>query len=439
MNLDRVRALVAELASEVAADVPVATTVKAGQSLQAALFDAGTVVLESGAIFEGSFTVGSDTTLIGQPGSGLAGKTGPALLIQPGTQRVTLSSFSAVSDSPHDVISIGLNTSAQTRVEDAPAFITANQVRVPTHRGKRGFGIHARDWVLKDCEVLDCYSSRGDDSQGVYVGNSPGRMRIDGGRYVAGSSPILFGGDVTQIPGLVPDGAEISNVDLCRPLSWQTDGVARKVKNLWEVKNGRNIHFHHSKLHGCWANGQQGEAIVLTPALDGSIKTPPLRSGIVENIVIEDVDVYDCGSVFNMLCRHYTSWTDPPLSVTVRRLTSVVSRAKFGGRGQFAQIGGDDGTVIVEDCTHQGDGSSVLYFYAGSVLDPVTRTLRPGTQLQQLRITGSRFPAPVYGMMFNGAANGLNATKYVRQLDVSKNTFSGSVLMKPAFPDNVYE
>jgi hypothetical protein len=422
----------ADLATE-----PETVLVRAGDNLQAALDHGGAITLEPGAVFAGTYVVRSDTVLVGS-GAAIRGATGPALIIPPGTRRIAIDGLELASGAS-EVVTIGANTSAQQLVEGAPSGITLSSLTIPTHRGKRGIANHGADVHLLDCEVLDCWDPAGQDSQAVYTGNTPGPLRISGGRYSAGSEVLLFGGDATAIPNVVPASIFIEGVELFRPASWQTDGVARKVKNIFECKNATDVILRKSLLHGCWAQGQAGEAIMLTPDLDGDRKDPPLRSGEVSNVLIEDVTIADCASVANLAGRAYRSYTVNPLTgIVFRRLIATVSRAQFGGRGQLAILAGEPGDVTFEDCTFRGDGTSTIYYQSGNVIDPVTRTLRLAGKLGRLSVTNSRLTLGVYGFMLNGVANAAQWPAAVESLTVTGNTFTGSTVMRKALPDNVY-
>lgn len=411
--------------------------VKAGENLQAALDAGGRIELEPGVIWEGSYIVRSGTRLDGH-GARLHGLTGPALIIEPGVSDIGIVDFVCTSAHP-EVITIGENSSMQTTIAQAPRDITLERVIVPTHRGKRAFAVHAANVSLLDCEALDVWDPGGQDSQAIYCGNAPGPITIRGGRYSAGSEVILFGGGSTMIPDLTPSDVLIEGVELFRPLSWQTDGVARKVKNLLELKNARRVTIRHSKLHGCWLQGQGGEAFVLTPALDGAPVDTPLQSGTVRDVLIEDCEVYDVAAGFNITGRDYAGYTPEATSVTVRRLTLTASAETFGGnRGNLATIGGEPESVRFEDCAIDCDGWSLIYAYTGSVLDPVTHQSRMAGKIGTLALTGSNAPLGEYSLNIGGNPNARNWQQFVGVMDVTNNQFRGAKTLRALFPDNTY-
>ena len=424
--------------AQLLSDAPPSTEViiKSTDNLQAALDKGGEIRLEADAVFLGSFKIKSNTTLYAQ-GAKFSGIGAPALIIPPGTSNIFIYDLKAESTHPTAIL-IGENSINQTSVGQAPLNITLDNVLVMSHRGKRGIEIHGAQVYLIDCQVLDLYDPAGQDSQAVYVGNAPGPIKITGGRYSAGSEVILFGGDVTKIPNLTPSDILIDGVELFRPIEWRLDGVKRKVKNIFELKNAKNVVLRNSKLHGCWVDGQQGEAIVLTPALDGEPKTPPLQSGNVQNVLIEDCEIYDVSSGFNMLGRHYSAYTPDAMSnIVVRRVKITASKA-FGGRGQLALIAGEPGSITFDSVTVKCDGSSFIYYAPGKVIDPVTKVYRPAGKLDALTLLNSYGFLGVYGIMLGANANALRWQDSVNTLTVSGNTFSGATTMKATLPDNTY-
>lgn len=416
---------------------PAVRVVKAGEDLQVALALGVPLELEA-ATWEGTYTLSSRATLTGRVGAKIHGLTGPALVIPPGMKGVTVSNLELTSDS-NEVVSVGENSVYQTTASQAPTDILFAGVKIPKHRGKRAFAIHGSVTLL-NCEVLDCWDPAGQDSQAIYIGNTPGPIQITGGRYSAGSEVFLCGGDATKIPHVVPTGITVDGVEFFRPLSWQTDGVKRKVKNLFELKNGRSVRVVNCKFSGCWVDGQQGECFVLTPALDGAITTPPLQSGEVLDVLIQDCTIADVSSGFNIQGRAYSAVTPNALTnLVVRRVSLVASKAKYGGRGQLALISGEPGTIVFENVTAITDGTSLIYYSPGNVLDPVTTLPRPAGKIGSLSLTNSKGNLGAYGIMTGGNANARLWQEQIGVLTVTDNQFGGNTAMAVALPGNTYQ
>jgi len=415
--------------------------VRAGENLQTALAEGVPLELEAGAQFTGSFVLPTGAAITGRPGSALRGETGQAIVITPGATDVSVTDVEATSKHP-EVILVGENTAAQTNVDQVPRRIAFTRVVVPSHRGKRAFALHGSNISLIDCQALDVWDAGGQDSQAIYIGNAPGQITVRGGRYSAGSEIVLLGGDATKIPNLTPEDILFDGVELFRPLSWQTDGIKRKVKNIFEDKNGRFVTLRNSRLSGCWRDGQNGEAIVLTPALDGAQVASPLRSGEVQDVTIEDVTITDCASVANIVGRNYAAYTVNRTSGIVFRRVIANCRKALSGlshAGIFALIQGEPDDVLIEDCEFTGDGKDTINYSPGTCLDPVTHVSRTAGKLNALAVMGSKMTMGEYGFMLGGSANAVNWQASVASLVATGNTFSGaSSVLKAQLPNNTY-
>jgi hypothetical protein len=365
-------------------------TVKAGGNLQAALDDGGTVNAEDGATFTGAFVLRKAGTRLVGPNASIVGVAGaPALDIPPGTRDVQAVLKSAITPWDDAVIRVGTSDKSQSRVEDVPTQI-ALSIQVPRHRGKRAFYINGADVVLLNCSARDVYDPAGRDSQGVLIFNTPGRIRVTGGVFEAGSECLLVGGDVTAIPGVVPTDLVFEDLKLTRPLAWKTDGVKRKVKALYELKAGINTILRRTTLSGCWVEGQVGFGIVLTP-----------RNGQeIRNALIEDVTVDQVGGVLNLLGYDDGAYSPQLRDLVLRRVTGTAHAGDGWGPGRFLQWQAAPANITVEDCNADVDATAV-YVNPGRTWPNATTPVDDGVTrgVKFLRNTISLRP---YGIMLNG-------------------------------------
>jgi hypothetical protein len=324
--------------------------VRAGEDLQAALNNAGNIRLEAGATFTGHFVVQSTTHLDGSQAILHGPKGGPpTIYVPPRTREVTLNLGTVTNDGDQSVISVGTSDSTQTTVEDCPDDI-AITAAIPSFLGKRAFYINGTNVFLHNCTCARVWDAAGRDSQGVLIFNTPGPVHIQGGIFEAGSENIMVGGDYTAIPTVQPADILIEDVTLSRPLSWKTDGVSRKIKNLFELKAGRRVTLRRATLSGCWTDGQTGWAIMLTP-----------RNGkAVQDILLEDVRVRDAGGFCSMLGYDTVEYS-PQLKNLIVRRADAIARADFGS-GRFMQWEGAPANITVEECIFSGPGTT---FYVG--------------------------------------------------------------------------
>ncbi len=419
------------LAAVAILQIPTPRPIATSEALTAALLRGGTVDLAEGVTLEGAFRVTVDGTVLNGHGSTLHGSATPprpALTIT--ASNVTVSDLSATSTSPNTVIQCGANDGSQTRVDQVPRDVTLSHVVIPTARGKRAIEYHCTG-SLDHVETHDVYDPAGRDSQGFYAVNTPGPIRITNSLFEAGSEPLLIGGDLTRIPGVVPSDILIEDTDLSRPLSWQEDGIKRKIKNLLELKTGRRVIGRRLTLSGAWRDGQDGYAIVITPHSGGDI----------HDVTLEDITARNVGGCLQLLGQEYSAPPTPsPLSgVLIRRFTCVASKARFGGRGVFALITGEPSDITIADSIGILDGTASIVYDPGTVLNQ-DGTKRPGGPIGSLTLTGNYLVAGTpYGINLAGAMNGLNNPRGVTTLTVTGNTFADApAALQKNLPSNTY-
>ena len=431
--LNQIDAATAALRALLAPPVPVpdVVPVSTADDFAAALVKGGSITLAAGAQFGGSFTVSvSGTTISGNDASIAGGKAGPALVIPPSVHDVSLSDLALTSD-VDPVLLCGANDSSQTALSQAPTNITLTRISVPTHRGKRGIEWNASG-TIESCTVLDTWDPYGQDSQALAILNSPGNTTVTGGKYQAGSECILIGGDTMKMAGVIPSNITIQNLEISRPLSWQTDGVKRKVKNLLELKTGRHVIARNLTLDGSWQDAQEGWAIVITPHSGGDI----------HDVLIDTVTATHCGAAIQLMGLEYAGTPTPSAlsGVVVQNSRFTVSKAQFGGRGVFVLATGEPADFTATNNVVVSDGTSVFYYDPGSVLDPVTGVKRTGGPFGSVTLTGNYLVPGIYGLVFAGQPNASgDLSAGVRTLTVTGNTFADAAsALKKALPQNTY-
>jgi hypothetical protein len=372
--------------------------------------------LVAGGVY-GGVTLPTGATLVGN-GASIVGVGKPALYVAPGSANILVSDVVCTSDVSGAVVQLGNNDTTQTLVAQVPAGIDLSRVKVPTHRGKRAFEINATDVVMVDCECHDVYTTNGQDSSGIGILNTPGLISVSGGVYEAGSECVLFGGDTIKLMD-IPGGPYISDVSFngctfTRPASWQTDGVLRVVKNIFEIKNGRGVEVIDCILENCWKDGQDGYAFMLTPT----------RGGAVTDVVIDGCTVRNVGGGINLtaldssgVCQVRTT------GIVVTNSTFNISKTLYGGTGRFV-LSTAIGSIEVDNVDVVHDGSS--FFYGTGLIDSIS-------------VANSRFNAGSYGFNLAGGANLSNQAAGVVTLNVSGNTISQAAsALKLKIPANTW-
>jgi len=115
--------------------------------------------------------------------------------------------------------------------------------------------------------VIDSYVSDfkevGADSQALWCYNGRGPFKIHHNYLEAAGENVMFGGKDTDIANLVTADITITRNHFFKPLSWVP--LTWSVKNILEFKNGQRALVEGNILENCWAAGQNGTGILLTP------------------------------------------------------------------------------------------------------------------------------------------------------------------------------
>lgn len=394
--------------------------VRAGDSLQAALNVHKNIELEPGSNFEGTYQLRSGNTIKGYLNR-IHSSQGPALIIEPNTNDVSLSGFEMTSDF-HTVFRAGRNDKLQVDVASMPKNITLENVVIPRHRGKRGFELNCRA-ALINCEGRDLFDPQGQDSQVIAFLNTVGNSQIIGGHYEGGSESILTGGDTMKMP-VLPSGFNFLNFTSIRPLSWQTDGVARKLKNPLEIKTATDSIIAKATIDGSWKDAQDGYGIVLTPRSGGQVVNVTIDSCIMRNV----------SSGFQILGVDNASVTPQKTTGIVIKNTKIeASKAKFGGRGVLALIVDGAGTISFDNVDFTGDADYFLYCDSR---DTAAKNGGVKLPIDELRVTNSRIRCGKYGIVSEGNNWGEN---FNGKVIVEGNTFTEAHdRFKKQFPNNTY-
>jgi hypothetical protein len=313
------------------------TAVAAGEDLQAAIDAAvagDTLMLDAGATFVGNFVLREkagegcitirtstpddqldparrvtpdDAPLLARvisPGNGM-----PAIRTEPNAAHYRLIGLEVAPEQPssevYTLLQLGSTGGDQTTLDGVPHHIVIDRCFVhgwPDANFKRGIGLDSTDTCVMHSTISDFHSDF-QDSQAIGGVNGPGPFEIIDNRLEGGAENIMFGGGVAAIPNLVPSDILIQGNHFYKPLAWRegdpdNTGYVPWVKNLFEIKNGRNVTFVGNRLENNWVGADQhGVAIVLTPrSEDGAMPW-----AVVEHVVIRDNHIVHVGGGVSVL------------------------------------------------------------------------------------------------------------------------------------------
>ena len=175
-----------------------------------------------------------------------------------------------------------------------------------------------------------------------------------------------FGGQGTSWTTTAPEFLDTGDGGLAEAVP-ASAGSVWMVKNLFELKNARNVVIEDNVFENNWKQGQPGYAIVLTPRNSG---------GGCSWCVVEDVRF-----AYNVV-RHTAAGInllgyDVP-SRPSRQTRGIVIRHNLffdvgpahGGNGWFLLIGDEPRDVLVDHNTISHAGNAVLYAYGGTAAAP---------------------------------------------------------------------
>jgi Right handed beta helix region len=165
-------------------------------------------------------------------------------------------------------------------------------------------------------------------------------------------------------------------------------GTVWSVKNLFELKNARNVVIERNIFENHWKESQPGYAIVLTPRNSGGTCT----WCVVEQVRFENNVVRHVAAGINLL--GYDTGAAPSQQtngVVIRNnLFFDVSTAYGGGNGWFLLVGDGPRDVVIDHNTVSHSGSSFVFLYGGSAADP--------REMYNVRITNNAARHGSYGV-----------------------------------------
>ncbi len=152
----------------------------------------------------------------------------------------------------------------------------------------RGFYFNVRDSQIIN-SYIDNFWQDGGDSQGILMTNGAERNLVANNFIEAGSENIMLGGADPDIPNFVPNNITIQNNHFFKRLSWRNANPRRVVKNLFEIKNGKNIILENNIFENNWYEAQAGHSILFTCRSDGQApwtvcQDITFRYNIVKNV-----------------------------------------------------------------------------------------------------------------------------------------------------------
>jgi len=185
----------------------------------------------------------------------------------------------------------------------------------------------------KDTKIIDSYFSEfhetGADSQAIAGWNGPGGYLISNNYLEAGSENVMFGGVDPGIPNLVPTDITIEHNYFFKPLSWRGRNPSWQVKNLFELKNARQVIVQNNVFENSWAEAQDGRGIHFSLRnQDGSAPW-----SVVEDVVFRYNIVKNVANGISFLVEDYTFSSRVQRNIEISNNLVLINGDSMGGSG----------------------------------------------------------------------------------------------------------
>jgi hypothetical protein len=192
-------------------------------------------------------------------------------------------------------------------------------------------------------------------------------------------------------------------------------GTLWSVKNIFELKNARNVVVELNVFENHWKESQPGYAIVFTPRNSGGTCT----WCVVEYVRFERNIVRHVAAGINLL--GYDAPTRPSRqtnAVVIRNNVFEDVSTAYGGNGWFMLMGDEPRDIVIDHNTVSHNGSSFIFLYGGTSTD--------AREMYNVRITNNAARHASYGVNGNyfGFGNGV-ITTFLPGGTVTGNFFSG--------------
>jgi PKD repeat protein len=145
-----------------------------------------------------------------------------------------------------------------------------------------------------------------------------------------------------------------------------TAGTVWTVKNVFELKNARNVLVEANIFENHWKQAQPGYSIVLTPRNSGGT----CNWCTVENVTFQYNLIRNVSAGINLLGYDSPEISDQANNITIRHNLFTRMVKSLGGNAWFMLIGDEPRDITIENNTIDSDGSTVVSVYGGNSTDP---------------------------------------------------------------------
>jgi hypothetical protein len=138
------------------------------------------------------------------------------------------------------------------------------------------------------------------------------------------------------------------------------------VKNLFELKNARNVTVEYNIFENNWAHAQAGYAILFTPRNQEGTCT----WCVVSDVTFQSNIIRNVAAGFNILGHDNNFPSQQTARITIRNNLVHGMRRSLGGNAWLALISASPTGITFDHNTVDADGSAVIYVVEGTVTAP---------------------------------------------------------------------
>ncbi|HEU4767763.1 MAG TPA: hypothetical protein VFS77_10320, partial [Pyrinomonadaceae bacterium] len=257
----------------------------------------------------------------------------------------------------HDLIRLG-DWHTQKTLDSVPHHLIIDRSYIhgfKTQEVQRGIALNSSETSILNSYISEVHG-KGYDTQAICGWNGPGPYKIINNYLEASGENVMFGGADPAIPELVPSDIEFRNNYLFKPLSWHPKdpsyaGIHWTVKNLFELKNARNVIIDGNVFENNWTDAQAGRAILFTVRNEQS--TAPWST--IQNVEFTNNIVKNSPAALNLLGSDYPKPSKRATGIRIaNNLFIDISAAFLTMSGYY--------DVTIEHNTHFQSGNIMILY-----------------------------------------------------------------------------
>jgi hypothetical protein len=195
----------------------------------------------------------------------------PVFSTEPGAHHYRLVNLEIASPGYYTGGLVTIGSGVETSTAQSPHHFILDRLYIKGDSllgGKRGVALNGR-YVWVQNSWISNFKSLTQDSQALMGWNGQGNFTIANNYLEASGENVLFGGADPTIPDLVPTTIRVKFNHFSKPLTWRVGdpsyaGQPWIVKNLFELKNARDVVIEGNLFEHNWPHAQKGFAILFT-------------------------------------------------------------------------------------------------------------------------------------------------------------------------------